>query len=42
MTSVAHIDHEQLVDLIKTQKAGKDYQIVDVRGTCWLGPEMGW
>jgi len=32
MTSVAYINHDQLAELIKTKKAGKDYQVVDCRG----------
>jgi hypothetical protein len=27
------INHDELVDIIRTKTAGQDYQVVDVRGT---------
>lgn len=35
MSKVAYIDHDELTALIKSDAvAGKDYQVVDVRGEC--------
>jgi len=35
MSNVAYINHDELTALIKSDAvAGKDYQVVDVRGEC--------